>query len=182
MKKLSERSKKMLAVAGISVACVVLIIGISFRFSAEGAKSTGTVTPSSSASDSISVAAIGTDSGSAQSSAPSSSVPTSSQAPASSQAESSSKADQVIQPNVSKSAAPSSKPQAQGSTTDPSKKPTYSSQDTTPSQGSDGQNFQKKDGKIYVPGFGWVTNNGGGGSGKTVDGSGDINKQVGQMD
>ncbi|TEB10205.1 hypothetical protein Pmgp_02505 [Pelotomaculum propionicicum] len=39
---------------------------------------------------------------------------------------------------------------------------------------------ERKDGQVYLPGFGWVTETGG--SGTTVDGDGDINKQVGTMD
>ena len=44
-----------------------------------------------------------------------------------------------------------------------------------------GMMVKGEDGKIYVPGFGWITDNGGGGQGTTVDGDGDINKQVGNM-
>lgn len=51
----------------------------------------------------------------------------------------------------------------------------------TPKSDSQPQGGETKDGKIYVPGFGWITDNGGGGQGTTVDGDGDINKQVGNM-
>lgn len=174
MKKLSDRSKKVLAVAGISAACVALIVGISYRFSVEGAQSTDTMTPSSSAAGGVMVAAIETDSGDTQSTSSVSSEP------ASSQAASSSKADQVIQPDVSKSAAPSSKPQAQGSTSDPAKKPTYSSKDTTPSSSSEPSGGETKDGKVYLPGFGWVTNTGG--SGRTASDMYENGSKVGKMD
>ena len=43
-------------------------------------------------------------------------------------------------------------------------------------QGGDSNN-----GKIYVPGFGWIDDVGEG-QGTTVDGEGDINKQIGNMD
>lgn len=43
-------------------------------------------------------------------------------------------------------------------------------------QGGDTQN-----GKIYVPGFGWIDNQGGGGEGVVGESDGDINKQVGTM-
>lgn len=175
MKKLSDRSKRSLTIAGIGVVCVAVIIGISYQFKAKGVNDTDVTASSSSSSSEVTVSAIGTNDNATESTAPVSY--------ASSQAsEASSKADQVIQPDVSKPAALSSKPVPQGSTSNPSKAPTYSSKDTSPSKGSGDQNFQKKDGKIYVPGFGWVTDNGGGGSGTTVDGGGDINKQVGQMD
>ena len=48
--------------------------------------------------------------------------------------------------------------------------------DSKPS-GGDTQN-----GKIYVPGFGWIEDNGGGGQGTVGESDGDINKQVGTMD
>ena len=51
----------------------------------------------------------------------------------------------------------------------------------TPKNDSQPQGGDTKDGKIYVPGFGWIDDNGGGGQGTTVDGDGDINKQVGNM-
>jgi len=51
----------------------------------------------------------------------------------------------------------------------------------TPKSESQPQGGETKDGKIYVPGFGWIDDNGGGGQGTTVDGDGDINKQVGNM-
>jgi len=38
-----------------------------------------------------------------------------------------------------------------------------------------------QNGKIYVPGFGWITDNGGGGQGTDGESDGDINKQVGTM-
>lgn len=37
-------------------------------------------------------------------------------------------------------------------------------------------------GQIYIDGFGWVKDEGGGGKGTAVDSNGDINKQVGSMD
>lgn len=51
----------------------------------------------------------------------------------------------------------------------------------TPKSDSQPQGGETKDGKIYVPGFGWIEDHGGGGQGTTVDGDGDINKQVGNM-
>jgi hypothetical protein len=49
-------------------------------------------------------------------------------------------------------------------------------------QSGEPQGGEKKDGKVYLPGFGWIEDHGGGGEGKVVDGDGDINKQVGTMD
>lgn len=175
MKKLSDRTKRSLTIAGIGVVCVILAIGISYQLEAKGAKGSGATTSSSSTSSEVTVSAVGTNDNTTESTAPASSA--SSQTP-----KTSSKTDQVIQPDVSKPAVPSSKPAAQGSTTNPSKTPTYSSKTTSPSQESGSQNFQKKDGKIYVPGFGWVTDNGGGGSGSTASDMYENGNKVGQMD
>ena len=43
------------------------------------------------------------------------------------------------------------------------------------------QGGDKQDGKIYIPGFGWIEDEGGGGQGETVDSDGDPNKMVGTM-
>ena len=175
MKKLSDKTKRLLTIAGIGVVCVVLVIGISYQLKAKGVNGSDATTSSSSTPSEVTVSTIGTGNNTTENAATASSA--SSQAP-----ETSSKVDQVIQPDVSKPAAPSSKPAAQGSTTNPSKTPSYSSKDTAPSKASGNQNFQKKDGKIYVPGFGWVTDNGGGGSGSTASDMYENGNKVGQMD
>ncbi len=51
-----------------------------------------------------------------------------------------------------------------------------------PKKNDEPQGGDTKDGQIYVPGFGWIKDEGGGGEGTYVDGDGDINKQVGTMD
>lgn len=52
----------------------------------------------------------------------------------------------------------------------------------TPKNDSQPQGGETKDGKIYVPGFGWIDDEGGGGQGTVGESDGDINKQVGNMD
>ena len=52
---------------------------------------------------------------------------------------------------------------------------------TTPKSDGQPHGGETKDGKIYVPGFGWIDDIGDG-QGTTVDGDGDINKRVGIMD
>lgn len=51
---------------------------------------------------------------------------------------------------------------------------------TPPKSDSQPQGGEKKNGQIYVPGFGWIDDIGEG-QGTVVDGEGDINKQVGIM-
>lgn len=53
---------------------------------------------------------------------------------------------------------------------------------TTPKSDGQPQGGDTKDGKIYVPGFGWINDEGGGGQGTVGKSDGDINKQVGTMD
>jgi len=77
---------------------------------------------------------------------------------------------------------PPEKPKVQGDATDQSKPPEYKPEDTTVTKPSEPMAGEKKDGKIYVPGYGWIKDEGGGGEGTVVDGDGDIDKQVGSMD
>ncbi|MSU03377.1 DUF6550 family protein [Tissierella pigra] len=49
-----------------------------------------------------------------------------------------------------------------------------------PKKNDEPKSGDKKDGKIYVPGFGWIDDIGEG-EGVKVDGDGDINKQIGDM-
>lgn len=53
---------------------------------------------------------------------------------------------------------------------------------TTPKSDGQPHGGDTKDGKIYVPGFGWINDQGGGGQGTVGKSDGDINEQVGTMD
>ena len=66
--------------------------------------------------------------------------------------------------------------------TNPSQTPTYNESQTKVDE-TDGQpkNGDKKDGYIYVEGFGWIKDEGGSAVGEEFGSDGDINKQVGQM-
>ena len=96
---------------------------------------------------------------------------------------------QNLQPEVTKPAAPT-----ESQKTDKTQKPNGEKVDNVKAvdhdsvkkpnttQSGEPQGGEKKDGKVYFPGFGWIEDHGGGGEGKVVDGDGDINKQVGTMD
>lgn len=89
--------------------------------------------------------------------------------------------EQTIQPDPVIPSEPE-KPVAQGDHTNPDQQPTYKQEDTVKqSQSSTPQNGATSGGKIYVDGFGWIENHGGGASMGHADSNGDINKQVGQM-
>jgi hypothetical protein len=57
--------------------------------------------------------------------------------------------------------------------------PANASQPTTNS--NQPQSDATRDGQIYIPGFGWIDNHGGGGHGQPADSDGDIDKMVGDM-
>lgn len=178
MKKLSDKNKRWLTIAGLGVVCVALVIAISSQFHIEKPKD-NTAVSSSTVSDEVNVKPE-SDKIADQTDV---TVPTSEPSASSSQASGSgvsSGTKQTIQSDVSKPEAPKETPKPKGDITNQSKAPSYNSKDTTVSEPAQPKGGEKKDGKVYLPGFGWVTDTGG--SGTTVDGGGDINKQVGNMD
>lgn len=192
--KLTDKAKKRFTIAGLGVVCVVLVIAIAMQFKTEKPKE-ALFQPSYTVSGAVS---------------PSELIPEPSADPIKTQgvtvppinpAEASSKpadtgdstgTEQSIQAEVTKPTQP-----PQEVKTDPSKTPdgekvdavkpvdhdkvTKPASSTSPSEPKSGD---KKDGKIYVPGFGWIEDNGGGGSGTTVGNSGDelTGNKVGSMD
>lgn len=78
---------------------------------------------------------------------------------------------------------PKEKPKTQDDIANINKVPTYTEKQVKPQtqEAPKGGEANSK-GQIYLPGFGWVDNEGGGGQGTNVNSNGDINKQVGNMD
>lgn len=187
MKNLSDKNKRWLIIAGLGVVCIALVIAISSQFKAKVPVDDVTAPASTNANVvNPSINTTGTDVKPSSESANEKGVVVQSAEPAAAPAETPNTAvstgtKQTIQPDPVKPEAPKEKPKSQGENTNPSKPPTYKPEDTTVSKPAEPKGGEKKDGKIYVPGFGWVENHGGGGQGKVVDGSGDINKQVGKM-
>lgn len=179
--KLTDKMKKRLTVAGLGVVCLVLIIAIASQFKTEAPKDV-TVQPSSTVSDAVSPSIPPAE----PSKAPQVNAQPIDPAAASTQSTDtgdSTGTEQGIQAEVTK---PSEPPQEV--LTDPSKTPDGEKVDkdqkpenSAPSTPKSGD---KKDGKIYVPGFGWIDDNGGGGSGTTVGNPGDelTGNKVGSMD
>ena len=82
--------------------------------------------------------------------------------------------------NTSTPSAPTVKDESQ--LTNPNSKPSYDSKDTkVNSDSGKPKNGDKKDGMIYIEGFGWIVDEGGTASGEVIGSDGDINKQVGNM-
>jgi hypothetical protein len=87
--------------------------------------------------------------------------------------------DQSIQAEVTKPAEPSAEAK-----TNPSQKPDgqkVTNSDSSTSSSSTPKSGDKKDGKIYVPGFGWIDDNGGGGSGTTAGDMYENGNKIGNM-
>lgn len=180
--KLTDKAKKRITVAGLGVVCIVLVIAISSQFKTEVPKDV-TVQPSSTVSNAVTPIIPSAE----PSRAPEVSVqpidPTAASAQSIDNGDSKG-TEQNIQAEVTK---PSEPPQEvltdpsktpDGEKVDDAKKPESSTSSSTPKSGD------KKDGKIYVPGFGWIDDNGGGGSGITVGNPGDdlTGNKVGSMD
>jgi hypothetical protein len=187
MKDLSDKNKRWLIIAGLGVVCIALVIAISSQFKTKIPMDDVTATASTNANVvNPSIDNTGTDVKPPSDSAKEKGVVVQSAEPTAAPSETPNTAvskgtKQTIQPDPVKPEAPKEKPKSQGESTNPSKPHAYKPGDTTVSKPADPKGGEKKDGKIYVPGFGWIENHGGGGQGKTVDGGGDINKQVGQM-
>lgn len=102
------------------------------------------------------------------------------------QGETSQDSNEIVQTNTLEAVKPEppDKPNPQGDTTNPKSEPEYKPEDTNITKPSDKPSEpkagDKKDGKIYIPGFGWLKETGG--QGTQVGSDGDINKQVGTMD
>lgn len=78
---------------------------------------------------------------------------------------------------------PKEKPKTTDDITNKNKVPTYPEKAVKPQKELSPKGGEKNNkGQVYVPGFGWVNDEGGGGQGTNVTSDGDINKQVGTMD
>jgi cytoskeletal protein RodZ len=177
MKNLSDKNKRWLTIAGLGVVCIALVIAISSQFKTEKPKD-NLVAPSSTATVKVNPSTDVSNPAGGKNVVIQASEPTTTSTETPNTADSTG-TEQTIQPDPVKPEAPKETPKPQGETTNPSKAPTYKPEDTTVSKPAVPKGGEEKDGKVYLPGFGWVTETGG--SGTTVDGGGDINKQVGQM-
>lgn len=173
---MTNKTKKILALSGCSIACMALIIAISLQFfnpePADDALGSG---QNAESNLSINIPETGEDSAST--------LPDQTDQP-----------EQIIQGDPAKPEA------TQEQLTDPTTKPDGEKVEGTPEStdhnnvskpatqapaSSDApQGGEKKDGMIYVPGFGWIKDEGGGGSGTTVGNPDDelTGNKVGSMD
>ncbi len=91
------------------------------------------------------------------------------------------KSIQEGQPKVEINPTPPPKPAPQNEVTNKAVKPTYKEQDVKPQQSQPKMGDKNDKGQVYIEGFGWIKDEGGGGKGTVIHSDGDINKQVGIM-
>lgn len=106
----------------------------------------------------------------------------SNQASESKQTEAPVRSIQEGQPKVEINPTPPSKPVPQNEVTNKAVKPTYKEQDVKPQQSQPKMGDKNDKGQIYVEGFGWITDEGGGGKGTTVDDMRENGNKIGIMD
>lgn len=183
--KLSEKAKKRIIIAGLSAVCVILVIAISSQFKKDDSSDaiipvTPTVTDAAELDADIITPAVETSNEQEITVQPI--EPTATSAPT--KGADSTGTEQSIQTEPVKPKAPTETPAVsdEKAVTNPDKEPEYKLEDkvkTKPSEPKSGDKNEK--GQVYVPGFGWVDNSGAN-EGTVVDGDGDIDKQVGEMD
>lgn len=181
MKKLSPKAKKGLIVAGLGVVCVILVIAISVQFHSEAPKDAA-VLPSTPAPADIQPDLNNPQPSTALVIAPDPAAPISSPAVPVDTSDSSG-TEQHLQAEPTKPTPPVDPPTPieTPAVSKPEKTPEYKPEDTVKTKPKEPEGGEKKDGKIYVPGFGWIEDQGGGNSVDEVTSDGDINKQVGNM-
>ena len=171
---MSDKTKRRLAIAGASVICIALVIAIGMRFAKEP------VRPDASSQEPVSSSEMAPD---IQDKTDKKEVVVSPQPttePESSETlpPQTDLPEQKLQPDPVKPEAPA-KPELpkDADTTNPSKPPEYRPEDTEKKPAAE----SKPQGGGGLPGFDNVPD-GGANQGEYVDGDGDINKQVGEMD
>jgi len=86
------------------------------------------------------------------------------------------------QPTVESKPTPPPKPVPQGDVTDKNVKPTYKEQDVKPQLNQPKMGDRNDKGEIYIEGFGWVKDEGGGGKGTVVKDMKENGNKIGIMD
>lgn len=188
MSKLSAKTQKGLLVSGLAVLCIVLAIAL-FSFVGGGGEKSKADIAGNDTGTSVTVNDIKAEDKTGVA------VPDITKAPAATGSQAPGNENPVLNPDKQQNVEvpitkPTDKPaepekpvvKDEKQTKNPDKPPVYDKQQTTVEpKSSQPKSGDKKDGKVYIPGFGWVKDEGGGGKGEVVNSDGDINKQVGQM-
>lgn len=192
--KLSDRKKKWGIVTGISFMCIILVIAIVSRFKTETlveAEATTAALITTTDSPTISTLSVtGEETTSPVTTQEVSVQPTSTEAEIQNMdTADSSGTEQSIQPEVTKPAEPLEEAKKDPTKTPSGEKVTTAVQaeenkvqsTTAPTQSSS-ESENNHEGEIYVPGFGWVEDNGGGVSQETIEDMYENGNKIGSMD
>ena len=186
--KLSEKAKKRIIIAGLSAVCVILVIAISSQLKKDDPSDvsipvTPIVTDAAKPDADIITPAVETANEPEITVQPIEPTATSAPTKGADTADSTG-TEQSIQTEPVKPKAPTETPAVsdEKAVTNPDKEPEYKPEDTVKTNPSEPKSGDKNEkGQVYVPGFGWVDDSGAN-EGTVVDGDGDIDKQVGEMD
>ncbi len=191
--KLSDRKKKWGIVTGISVMCIILVIAIVSRFKTETlieAEATTAALITTTDSPTISTLSVtGEETATPVTTQEVSVQPTSTEAGIQNMdTADSSGTEQSIQPEVTKPAEPLEEakkdptqiPSREKVTTAVQAEENKVQSTTVPTQSSS-ELEDNHEGKIYVPGFGWVEDNGGGVSQETIEDMYENGNKIGSM-
>lgn len=187
MMNINDKTKRRLLIAGLCVICVGLIFAISSRFQTETPLDVGiALVPTVTGEVKPDVNLDGSAKGKeviVQLDDPVT-------APADKPADQTDRPVQNLQPDVTKLPEPS-----ESQKTDPSKNPdgekvdkvqavdhgSVKKPDNPPPQSNEPKGGEKKDGKVYFPGFGWIDDEGGGSSGTTAEDMYENGNKIGNM-
>lgn len=187
MKKMNDKTKKWLTVAGCLAICAVLVALIGGRLRTEPPIDAPLPSQSAQPSD-VTVQAPDTEKEKEPVVVTPPEIPT--ETPAAEGGAVSSGTEQTIQPDPVKPEYTGE--QLKDQTQTPDGKPVTTPPPVVeheqveqpaepPKPDNQPQGGDTKNGQIYVPGFGWIEDHGGGGQGIVGESDGDINKQVGIM-
>jgi len=192
--KLSDRKKKWGIVTGISFMCIILVIAIVSRFKTETlveAEETTAALITTTDSPTISTLSVtGEETTSPVTTQEVSVQPTSTEAEIQNMdTGDSSGTEQSIQPEVTKPVEtieeakkdPTKTPSGEKATTAVQAEENKVQSTTAPTQSSS-ESENNHEGEIYVPGFGWVEDNGGGVSQETIEDMYENGNKIGSMD
>lgn len=178
--KLNNKAKRWIIVAGCALLCTVLIFSINIRFAPQAPVDE---VPQSTNTETIDTSPVIEQPKAQEEKEVVIKVETQPQDASEAAAPAvSSGMEQTIQPDTVKQTEPEA-PVAQGDYANPVQPPEYKPEDTTKqqSQPSAPKNGDTSDEKIYVDGFGWIENHGGGASGTKLNDMYENGNKIGQM-
>ena len=188
MNKLSAKTQKRLLVSGLAVLCVVLAAAV-FSFVGGNGEKDKTNIAENNKSNNVTVDDIKADDKSGVSVPNIAKTPTGgTESQTSSNVVLDINKQQDVEVPITQTPEKPAEPEKpvvkdEEATKNPDTPPAYDKEQTTVEpKSSEPKSGDKKDGKVYIPGFGWVKDEGGGSKGEVIGSDGDINKAVGIMD